>query len=65
MDSILPDGQINRLGFQLNINEVIEANFENFQSVNKGMTVIVYKEEPQVDTDAESGEQKVFLNDKK
>jgi hypothetical protein len=44
MDSILPDGETNRLAFQLIFEELIKANFENFQSVNKGMTIIVYKE---------------------
>lgn len=65
MDSIIPDGEINRIGFQLNINETIDANYENFIAFNKGLTVFVYKEEPQVDVDAESGEQKPVLNDKK
>lgn len=46
MDSIIPDGEINRIGFQLIINETIDANYENFIAFNKGLTVFVYKEEP-------------------
>ena len=63
MDTIQPDGEINRLDFQLFIEEIVQENYDTLVQLNKGITIYVYKQEPKLVTDPETGEQKPVVNE--